>query len=74
MGDTLKLHEWDPELYEHAVADGCDHEEATAFAYTGRVVLARVTHIVTGGPWLAEGYVMLSVEVERLGSRTPPGP
>ena len=59
VGDALCLREWDPTMYEWAIGDGCDHEEATEFAYSGRQVWARITHIVSGGPWLVEGYVML---------------
>jgi hypothetical protein len=74
VGDTLKLHEWDPEMYQWAKDDGCDHEEATEFAYTGRLVWAKVTHILRNEAWLLDDCVMLSIEVERLSMRTPPGP
>lgn len=66
VGDVLRLHEWDPTMYEWAINDGSTDRAATAFAYSGRTVIARITHIVANGPWLAEGYVMLSIEtVER---------
>lgn len=63
VGDTLVLREWEPALYAQALADGSTAEEATAFAYTGEAVRARVTHILRGGPWLAEGYAMLSIHL-----------
>lgn len=63
VGDTLLLREWDPTMYEWAISDGMAHEAAEDFAYSGSLEWARVTHIVSGGPWLAEGYVMMSIAV-----------
>ncbi len=62
VGDTLVLREWDADLYAQAIADGSTDAEASAFAYTGEVVRARITHILRGGPWLADGYAMLSFD------------
>lgn len=45
VGDTLRLHEYEP----------------MRGTYSGRVITTPITHIVRGGPWLAEGYVMLSL-------------
>jgi hypothetical protein len=45
VGDDLLLREFDP----------------TTGEYTGRQAERVVTHILTGGPWLAEGYVALSI-------------
>lgn len=61
VGDTLVLWEWDSELYADARADGCTTEEASAFATTGRTHRVMVTHVLRGGPWLAPGYVAMSV-------------
>lgn len=46
-GDTLYLREFEP----------------LQNAYTGRSLHVLVTHIVSGGPWLAPGYVALSIKV-----------
>lgn len=45
VGDYLCLCEWNPQTKK----------------YTGNEVLRIVTHIVRGGPWLAEGYCALSL-------------
>jgi len=47
VGDLLVLREWSPALR----------------AYTGVRCDALITHIVTGGVWLAPGYAMLSIRV-----------
>jgi hypothetical protein len=46
-GDALLLQEWEP------VENG----------YTGRELRVRVTHVLSGGPWLAPGYVALSIRL-----------
>jgi hypothetical protein len=46
-GDALLLKEWEP----------------VENAYTGRELRVRVTHILSGGPWLAPGYVALSIRL-----------
>ena len=47
VGDMLYLREYEP--MEHA--------------YTGRSAYVAVTHIVSGGVWLAPGYVAMSIKV-----------
>lgn len=47
VGDVLYLREYEP----------------LERAYTGRSVHALITHIVSGGEWLAPGYVALSIRV-----------
>lgn len=47
VGDVLYLREYEP--LEHA--------------YTGRSVHALITHIVSGGEWLAPGHVALSIKL-----------
>lgn len=47
-GDTLLLREWEP------VENG----------YTGRQLRVRVTHVLSGGPWLSPGYVAMSIQRE----------
>jgi hypothetical protein len=44
VGDELILREYEP----------------TKHAYTGRAVIAKITHILRGGEWLTPGYAMLS--------------
>ena len=63
VGDVLRLREWCPDLYADARDDGSTDAEADRFAASGRAILARVTHVLRGAPWLAEGYAMLSLEV-----------
>ena len=60
IGDTLVLIEWDKDLYDWAIEDGCDDAGASEFATIGRIVKGVVTHILRGAPWLPDGYVMLS--------------
>jgi hypothetical protein len=48
VGDILRLEEWDP-----------DPDEQT---YTGRVIVAEITHIERGFG-VPEGYAMLSIRV-----------
>jgi Domain of unknown function (DUF3850) len=45
VGDVLWLREWEPMTQ----------------TYTGRACWREVTHILRGGPWLADGYAMMSV-------------
>lgn len=45
VGDMLHLREWEPMTQQ----------------YTGRECWRVVTHILRGGPWLADGYAMLSM-------------
>jgi hypothetical protein len=47
VGDELILREYEP----------------TKHAYTGRAVIAKITHILRGGEWLTPGYAMLSIRV-----------
>jgi hypothetical protein len=44
-GDALLLKEWEP----------------IENAYTGRQMRVRVTHVLSGGPWLSPGYVAMSI-------------
>jgi hypothetical protein len=46
-GDALLLKEWEP----------------IENAYTGRELRVRITHVLSGGPWLAPGYVALSIRL-----------
>ncbi len=46
-GDSLLLREWEP------VGNG----------YTGRQLRVRVTHVLSGGEWLAPGYVAMSIRL-----------
>lgn len=46
VGDVLRLREWSPATSE----------------YTGEEVWRVVTHILRGGPWLAEGYCAMSLK------------
>lgn len=71
VGDVLRLREWDQEeyttAYELRISGGATVAEAQAFgasnAYTGRVIERRVSYVLRGGPWLAEGYVVLGLEL-----------
>ncbi|MFD2172400.1 DUF3850 domain-containing protein [Tumebacillus lipolyticus] len=45
VGDLLQLREWDPETE----------------SYTGQQTFRRVTHILSGEPWVPNGYVALSI-------------
>lgn len=45
VGDILHLREWDPATER----------------YTGSATYRRVTHIVRGGEWLAEGFCAMSL-------------
>jgi len=45
VGDILLLREWDPNTGE----------------YTGSFCTRKVTHILRGGPWLADGYCAMSI-------------
>ena len=45
VGDLVLLRAWEP----------------MSQTYTGRELYAEIAHIVRGGPWLAEGYAMLSL-------------
>lgn len=47
VGDALLLREFEP------VENG----------YTGRQLRVRVTHILNGGPWLAPGYIAMSIRL-----------
>lgn len=49
VGDTLRLR-------EIAVCDFADR-----YHYTGNVIAYEVTHKLSGEPWLAPGYCMLSL-------------
>lgn len=77
VGDTLRLHEWDPDVYdwECAVLLFALPSSATLYevfeelcakaaeaAYTGRTLERRVTYVLRGGPWLRDGYVVLGLE------------
>lgn len=46
IGDWLRLREWDPSTER----------------YTGNTFLVDVTHVLSGGPWLADGDVALSIK------------
>lgn len=48
VGDTLILNEW-----IHSIR-----------MYTDKSIRVKVTDIVAGGPWLADGYVAMSIRVE----------
>jgi len=59
VGDTLVLREW-------GLVAAFDRKDgawqfADCITYTGRALTRTVTHILRGGPWLADGYVMLSL-------------
>lgn len=49
VGDTLILEEWDPQME----------------MYTGRSCERLVTDILKGAPWLADGYVAMSIRNSR---------
>lgn len=88
VGDILWLREWDnrkchalTQTYLTAVlanpfASGVEYdaaiERAKHEAYTGGQAICRITHITSGGPWLADGYVMLSFDL--LDARVCPFP
>lgn len=57
VGDTLLLREWIP------------HSDYPA-TYTGRKVAVTVTHILRDGPWLADGYIAMSIERSDMDERT----
>lgn len=73
VGDTLLLREWNKQKADDYYSHHYDPllsmaemwERAVTRAYTGRALRRTVTHIVKGGPWLASGYVMLSLGEER---------
>lgn len=46
VGDTLLLREWEP----------------LSVSYIGPQLRVRVTHIISGGPWLSPGYVAMSIQ------------
>ena len=46
-----------------AVGDDLLLQEWKNDRYTGRAMLCVVKHKLVGGPWLAEGYAMLSIRV-----------
>ncbi len=89
VDDILVQHEWDREAYDEAwreeerllVGDPISRpdvwnaadDRARMAAYTGRQVIHRISHILRGGPWLVEGYAMLSVAAPvRLLNHFPP--
>jgi hypothetical protein len=49
------------ELFAEAIARL--REEAHSRAYTGRQLRVRVTHVLSGGPWLSPGYVAMSIRL-----------
>ncbi|MCL6548898.1 MAG: DUF3850 domain-containing protein [Alicyclobacillus sp.] len=51
VGDMLFLREYDP----------------VSERYTGRTCTRIITHVLRGGPWLADGYVALSLANGRMG-------
>lgn len=77
VGDILVLQEWDEQKAKDwydawylawtgtysAFNTMRAESEAVKVAYTGRELRRRVTHILRGEPWLASGYVMLSLDV-----------
>lgn len=40
----------------------CQREWHETGGYTGRFIIHKITHKLVGGPWLVEGYCMLSLE------------
>lgn len=69
VGDVLVLREYDNNKAIQLFTDAdpeLDIDEAWAYArplsYTGRELRRVVSHVLRGGPWLAEGYVMLSLK------------
>lgn len=76
VGDVLRLREWSIEAAQDWWEAWMDAHEGTLFTdpetiqarqdaplhgYTGRELRRTVTHVLRGGPWLAEGFVMLSL-------------
>jgi hypothetical protein len=49
------------ELFAEAIARL--EKEAHSRAYTGRQLRVRVTHVLSGGPWLSPGYVAMSIRL-----------
>lgn len=59
VGDVLRLREWDPEVYEAQFAlPDVLRSEATAAAYTGRVIERTVTYTLSLADWAAADTVM----------------
>jgi hypothetical protein len=52
VGDVLLLREWEPGF-----------QGALSFGYTGKQLRVRVTHILSGGPWLAPSYIAMSIRL-----------
>jgi hypothetical protein len=62
VGVVLVLREWQTIIaLVHVDSNG---DPIVSSSYTGRKLRRTITHILRGGPWLADGYVMLSLGLE----------
>jgi hypothetical protein len=67
VGDTLEARYmawWDGATYEERHFWYSRRLAIINSLYTGRTLRRRVTHVLRGGPWLCEGFVMLSLKEE----------
>lgn len=59
--EGLKTAELRKDDRDYRVGDTLRQLEYEAGEYTGRFIEHIITHKLTGGPWLADGYCMLSL-------------